>query len=268
MTVPTPTAALYRIASESASAAGSRRRSQQNTTRGTAAPCAQRCTTPETVARTFVLHLQAPARQSMRASVLIMAAMQIDSTTALRCVIVPGNGCTGRVADANWYGWLERELRRESQFREVVLPETMPDPVGAKESVWVPFMREALKVGPDTVVVGHSSGAVAAMRLAEETPVAALVLVSACHTDLGDPGERAAGYYARPWRWDAIRANAGRIVQFHSDNDPFIPDSEARHVAENLQSEYSELPGRSHFFTPPFAECLGVCREIASASTA
>ena len=103
---------------------------------------------PETVARTFVLHLQAPARQSMRASVLIMAAMQIDSTTALRCVIVPGNGCTGRVADANWYGWLENELKSESQFREVVLPETMPDPVGAKESVWVPFMRETLKVGP------------------------------------------------------------------------------------------------------------------------
>ena len=99
----------------------------------------------------------------MRASVLIMAAMDI-SGSALRCVIVPGNGCTGRVADANWYGWLERELRRESQFREVVVPETMPDPVGAKESVWVPFMRETLKVGADTVVVGHSSGALAAMR--------------------------------------------------------------------------------------------------------
>ena len=161
----------------------------------------------------------------MRASVLIMAAMQIDSTTALRCVIVPGTGCTGRVADANWYGWLENEFNSESQFREVVVPETMPDPVGAKESVWVPFMRETLKVGADTVVVGHSSGAVAAMRLAEETPVAALVLVSACHTDLGDPGERAAGYDARPWRWDAIRANCRRIVQFHSDNDPFIPDT-------------------------------------------
>ena len=199
----------------------------------------------------------------MRASaLLIMAAMDI-SGSALRCVIIPGNGCTGRVADANWYGWLENELKRESQFREVVLPETMPDPVGAKESVWVPFMRETLKVGADTVVVGHSSGAVAAMRLAEETQVAALVLVSACHTDLGDPGERAAGYYARPWRWDAIKANSGRIIQFHSDNDPFIPDSEARHVAENLQSEYSELPGRSHFFAPPFAECLEVCREIA-----
>ena len=43
---------------------------------------------------------------------------------------------------------------------------------------------ETREVGADTVVVGHSSGAVAARRLAEETPVAALVLVSACHTDL------------------------------------------------------------------------------------
>lgn len=199
-----------------------------------------------------------------RASVLIlMAAMNFD-TSALRCVIVPGNGCTGSVRKANWYSWLESELKSAAIFQEVVVPETMPDPIGAKEAVWVPFMRDTLKVDASTVVVGHSSGAVAAMRLAKETKVAALVLMSACHTDLGDPGERAAGYYARPWRWDAIRANAGRIIQFHSDNDPFIPDTEARHVAEKLGSEYSELPGRSHYFTPPFPECLEICRELAA----
>ena len=67
-----------------------------------------------------------------------MAAMDIDSTTALRCVIVPGNGCTGRVADANWYGWLERELKRESQFREVVVPETMPDPSARRRASGCP----------------------------------------------------------------------------------------------------------------------------------
>jgi len=36
----------------------------------------------------------------MRAFVAMAALAQ---TTGLRCVIVPGNGCTGRVADANWY---------------------------------------------------------------------------------------------------------------------------------------------------------------------
>eukprot|EP00658_Telonema_sp_P-2_P070854 TRINITY_DN60238_c0_g1_i2.p1 TRINITY_DN60238_c0_g1~~TRINITY_DN60238_c0_g1_i2.p1 ORF type:complete len:108 (-),score=24.41 TRINITY_DN60238_c0_g1_i2:193-516(-) len=76
------------------------------------------------------------------------------------------------------------------------------------------------------------------------------VLVSACHTDLGDENERASGYYSRPWEWERIRGNTAWIVQFHSDDDPFIPVSEARHVAENLGTEYHELHGYSHFFEP------------------
>jgi hypothetical protein len=48
----------------------------------------------------------------------------------------------------------------------------MPDPVGARESVWLPFMRQELHVGPDTVVIGHSSGAAAAMRFCETDRVA------------------------------------------------------------------------------------------------
>lgn len=117
--------------------------------------------------------------------------------------------------------------------------QNMPDPVRARESRWVPFMKKQLRVGADTVVIGHSSGAVAAMRLCEDTQIRGLVLVSACHTDLGIESERQAGYYSRPWEWDKIKANAGWILQYHSDNDPFIPVDEARHVAQHLESEYA-----------------------------
>ena len=86
---------------------------------------------------------------------------------------------------------------------------------------------------------------------------------SACWTDLGDAGERAAGYYARPWDWAAIRRNAGSIHQWHGDDDPFIPLAEARHVAENLGSAYAELPGRSHFFSPPFPELAAAVAAVA-----
>lgn len=196
---------------------------------------------------------------------LLMAA---HVGSGLRCVIVPGNGCTGRVADANWYGWLEAELKREAIFDEVVLPLTMPDPVAAKESVWVPFLRDALGADARTIVVGHSSGAEAAMRLAETTELAGLALVSACHTDLGDAGERAAGYYARPWEWAAIRANVPAIAQFHGDDDPFIPLAEARHVAKSLESDYVELRARSHFFSPPFPELVEKLRAMAAAARA
>jgi len=51
------------------------------------------------------------------------------------------------------------------------------------------------------------------MRLLEETKVLGVILVSACHTDLGEPNEAAAGYYNRPWPWETMRSNAEFIVQ-------------------------------------------------------
>lgn len=75
------------------------------------------------------------------------------------------------MADANWYGYARDYLEKLGVASEVVLPEMMPDPVCAKEAVWVPYMLSKLKVDAETILVGHSSGAVAAMRLAEENKV-------------------------------------------------------------------------------------------------
>eukprot|EP00038_Savillea_parva_P014015 m.213768 g.213768 ORF g.213768 m.213768 type:complete len:206 (+) comp26858_c0_seq1:105-722(+) len=163
-----------------------------------------------------------------------------------RVVIVPGNG-GGDVWECNWYAQVYAELATWPNVSPVL--HNMPDPVRARETKWVPYMRDTLACGPGTVVIGHSSGAVAAMRLCEKVPVKGLVLVSACHTDLGVASERQAGYYSRPWQWEAIKGNAGWVIQYHSDDDPFIPVDEARHVAEHLGSEYHEPRGLSHFFT-------------------
>ena len=114
----------------------------------------------------------------------------------------------------------------------------------ARARRWVPFLR-GLGVDEETVVVGHSSGAAAAMRLCERERVKALVLVCAYHTDLGDASEAAAGYFGRPWAWDRIRENAGRVVLFHDADDPHIPKAEARLVAGELKADYHELGARA-----------------------
>ena len=173
----------------------------------------------------------------------------------MRLVIVPGNGCSD-VRSSNWYGWMEQRLRADGRFSGGVHLRDMPDPVDAKRSIWLPFMLTALGCDANTLLIGHSSGAVAAMRLLEENKLAGALLVSACHTDLGDAHEAASGYYppsGGPWQWEAMRANCdGNVLVLHSDNDPFIPLSEASHVAEKLGC--SQLlrvaPGRSHFFDP------------------
>jgi hypothetical protein len=53
----------------------------------------------------------------------------------------------------------------------------------------------------------------------ETRKVRGAIIVSAYHSDLGDRQERESGYFSRPWLWDAIAANAGFLVQYHSVDD-------------------------------------------------
>lgn len=182
---------------------------------------------------------------------------------AKRVVIVPGNG-GGSVWDGNWYGWLAKELQRRGVTVGI---HDMPDPVRAREAKWLPFIIDRLAGGAEnlanTVVVGHSSGAVAAMRLAESHRLGGVVLVSAYTSDLGDSTERKSGYFSRPWEWDKQKANCGFIVQFSSTDDPFLPMREQRAVRDGLSPaiQYIELPGRSHFFASPFWDLLKLLEE-------
>lgn len=157
---------------------------------------------------------------------------------------------------------MEREL---TALGLDVVNQTFPDNVKARASVWLPHLA-SLGADEHTVLVGHSSGAVAALRYAETHRVLGSVLVGVCHTDLGDPGERASGYYSDPWRWDDIRRNQQWIGIFHGVDDPLIPVREARHVATQLGASYFELADRGHFVDRgPFPELVQFVRRRLAA---
>eukprot|EP00040_Diaphanoeca_grandis_P044740 m.13416 g.13416 ORF g.13416 m.13416 type:complete len:220 (+) comp9721_c0_seq1:132-791(+) len=180
----------------------------------------------------------------------------------VKVVIVPGNG-GGDVYDCNWYGKAHEvlsEFAAQQPAPVKVVLKNMPDPHKAREKIWVPFMLNDLGVDSNTIIIGHSSGAVAAMRLAEENPVLGLVLVAACHTDLGMKSERQAGYYSRPWQWEKIKSNCKWIIQYHSPDDCFIDVKEARFVAKHLDSDYFELENLSHFFS--YASVLPMLQQV------
>ena len=190
--------------------------------------------------------------------------------TLRRVVVIPGNGAG--CASANFYPRLADALRRRGH--EVLLRE-MPDADRARRARWEPFVdAELVRGDAGCVVVGHSSGALAALRLAERARVRALVLVSATHHDLGDRNERASGWYDSPWRWDAVRANARRVALFASSDDPFIPVTTQREVRDGLAAagsaagagsfEYIELNRRSHFFDVEQPEILDVVARFAA----
>jgi len=171
-----------------------------------------------------------------------------------KVILIHGNG--GSTAGDIWLPWLERELARAGLD---VINETFPDNVKARAKYWLPFLDE-LGADENTILIGHSSGAVAAMRYAETHRLAGSVLVGVCHTDLGDRGEAASGYYRAPWQWQRIRENQPWIGIFNSVDDPCIPVAEARFVAAQLRCQYFEFTDRGHFMATELPEVLQFVR--------
>ena len=190
-----------------------------------------------------------------------------------KVVVIPGNGAG--CASSNFYPRLAELLRAEGVRVEL---REMPEGDAAPRAVWLPFITNVLSADADTVLVGHSSGAVAGLRFAETRRLAALVVVSATPSDLGIANEAASGYYDGAWLWGAVRANCPRVVLFASTDDPFIPLATQREVRDGLVAggrslphkahtfEYVELDDRSHFFDeeqPEIFECvMRLCKEV------
>ncbi len=164
----------------------------------------------------------------------------------VKVIFIPGNGGGDINAPDSWFPWVKKELEKAGIQ---VISQNFPDPVFARKEYWLPFL-EKLGADEDTILIGHSSGAVAAMRYAESHQLLGTILVSACHTDLGMASERISGYYDTPWQWEKIRTNQKWIVQFHSTDDPLIPIEEARFVQKNLASEYIEDTNQQHYGYP------------------
>lgn len=163
----------------------------------------------------------------------------------MRIIFLHGNG--GCKANMHWYEWADRQLSASGM---TVIRETLPDNEVAHEAIWIPFIRDELKADENSILVGHSSGAIAAMRYAETYPIKGSVLVSGYYTHLGDDNEKAGGWFDRPWNWEKIRHQQDWIIQFASVDDPWIPIEEPRFIRDQLKSEYYEFNDRGHFIGP------------------
>ena len=117
-----------------------------------------------------------------------------------------------------------------------------------------------------TVVVGHSSGAVAAMRLAEKTKLKGIMLVATYDSDMSDANERKSGYFTRDFDWKAIKSNCEFVCCVGGTLDDLVPIQTQRRVAMNClglvpnvpKKEWLELPNEDHFFTPPCSELVAL----------
>lgn len=159
-----------------------------------------------------------------------------------RVVLLHGNG--GSKGTDNWFPYIKKHLEM------VGIPcesPNLPDPVFARSKYWLPYFKNVLKLGPDDIIVGHSSGALSILKYAEDNQIGASILVGTYYTDLGYDDERTSGYFDTPWDWQKIKSNQKWTAIFASTDDPYIPISEPRYIRDKLGGEYFEFTDQGHF---------------------
>lgn len=150
----------------------------------------------------------------------------------------------------NWFAWLQHQLEKDGYA--VWLPQ-LPGCDTPNTEVYNAFLlsNPDFVYDDETVLIGHSSGAVEILSLLQHLPtdtkVKAVYLVSVFKDDLD--WDSLKGLFIEPFDFAKITANAEKFVVIHSDNDPYVPLEHAEYISECLNGELLLLPGQGHFNT-------------------
>lgn len=150
----------------------------------------------------------------------------------------------------NWFDWLRQEL--ESRQWKVWVPQL---PRAEKPSIkrYNEFLlsEEDWEFNSETVIIGHSSGAVAILGLLQDLPedikIDRCYLVGVFKDDLG--WDKLDELFETPFDFEKIKNKSNKFTFIHSDDDPYCPLEHAEYLSEKLNGELIVKPGQKHFST-------------------
>jgi uncharacterized protein len=148
--------------------------------------------------------------------------------------------------EGNWFRWLEQQLTETGL--EVWLPQ-LPNADQPSLRKWLDYISEncPFALDADTLVVGHSSGAICAtMLLQERSDIGGVVGVSVfCDNSLNwSPN---AQLFDVNFDWEALRTVSDKLLYIHSNDDPYVPLQKAVYVATRTGAELLVWPEQGHF---------------------
>lgn len=151
---------------------------------------------------------------------------------------------------SNWFMWLKGKLI--GQGHEVWLPQ-LPNADKPNAETYTAFLlgNKDFIFDEDTVLIGHSSGAVEILNLLQSLPkntvVKAAFLVGAFKDSLGE--DTLEGMFTKPFDFEAIRSHCQKFTFLHSDDDPHCPIDQAEYLALKTSGEIIVFEGQGHFST-------------------
>jgi len=155
--------------------------------------------------------------------------------------------------------WRETLAHRFVDRSEIFMP-TMPNKQNSRYDAWeiwfglhMPLFRD------DIILVGHSLGGVFLTKyLAENTlpvRVRTLALVAAPFEDTDGSGYYSLADFILPENLDNVPRQAGKILLYHSKDDPVVPFTELEKYSRALSgAETSVFEDQGHFLGEDFPE--------------
>jgi uncharacterized protein len=149
--------------------------------------------------------------------------------------------------ELNWFRWLETELKNRGY--EVWLP-LLPHPEKPSLREWTDYLKTnaPFPIDNDTLLIGHSSGAILALITAQESTVkiGGVVAVAVFHDNSlnWDANSR---LFDVDFDFPSIKSKTTKLLFVHSDDDPYVPLDQAKYVADNCDAETVVIKGQGHF---------------------
>ncbi|HSX02124.1 MAG TPA: alpha/beta hydrolase [Candidatus Saccharimonadia bacterium] len=163
---------------------------------------------------------------------------------------------TDGTPQSNWFPWLKAELEKDGYL---VWAAALPNAHKPNMELYVKTLLSTKydlgscpmgwDYNKDTLIVGHSSGAVAILGLLQALPkditVGTCVLVGSFKDDLG--WDSLSELFEKPFDFELIKTKAKKFIFVHSDNDPYCPLEHAEYLSKQVGGELIVLPGQGHF---------------------
>lgn len=161
----------------------------------------------------------------------------------------------------HWLGWLQKQLRKRGF--EVAGPD-MPKPYAPDWDTWVEQVEKS-KIGPDTILIGHSCGGgfwVKYLSLHQDLKVGKVILVAPW---LDPDGNETKGFFDDYEMDPDLAKRTKGLVIFNSDNDMGNVLKSVATIRKTIKNvQYREFHKYGHFTmlqmkTRRFPELLKEC---------
>ena len=143
----------------------------------------------------------------------------------------------------NWFPWISSQLKDLNI--DVIIPK-FPTPENQSIETWNKVFDDYKDlISSDTILIGHSLGGAFIFDILEniKAPVKAVFLAAPFVGLLENKEFDDVNYsfVTKDFDWDKIKQNGRGFYIYHSDNDPYVPQSKSQFLADKLSAKKYDI---------------------------